>query len=228
MSDYICLMPGNWFELKNIIKEKTQPYDQFTFQDEIINQVNTRAEKLDFINISFGYKQHCLSEEIHFYLDEDKFSKMSELIQSESRHPIITFHGTSLSSALSILETGYVIPNNKGSVSTSDPKTKYSGEPIQIKHGAVYGAGIYSSPFFDKAMYYTDKTLDHAYIIINMVFPGVIKLIPPDPYHLDKKIYPGGKYADASNTHIVYGLEQLVIADTTRIIPIALMEIKLK
>ena len=50
---FIYLVPGNWFELKNINAEKTYPYDLDALKNEIINQVNTRAEKLSFVDISF-------------------------------------------------------------------------------------------------------------------------------------------------------------------------------
>ena len=48
--EFMYLMPGNWFELKNIINDKTYPFDETMFRTEILNQVNSRTEKLSFIN----------------------------------------------------------------------------------------------------------------------------------------------------------------------------------
>ena len=221
-SEFIYLVPGNWFELRNINIDKIYPFDIDEFQREILNQVNSRSDKLSFIDIAFGKKySNNTIENIDFYLDKNKFNNITELISGEIRHPIITFHGTSnLNAVNSILENGYIIPGVK------DPNKNIV---IKRTHGSVYGIGIYSSPFFDKAMCYTtpDK-IKYVYVLVNIVILGKFKLIPPDGsqtlYHNPPT---NGCYSDGSNTRIVYGLEQLVCADPKRIIPIAVMKISI-
>lgn len=213
--DFIYLMPGNWLELRNINMDKTYPYDIETLKTEILSQVNNRTDKLSFIDSIFNNKYN-VTEEITFYLDKSKFLTMIDMIKAEKIHPIITFHGTSLAAVNSILESGYVIPtikNDKNIVITK-------------KHGSMYGTGVYSSPFFGKSMGYTitDDT-KCVYVIINLVFLGKMKLIPPISSQNIKDIPKNGSYQDGSNTRIVFGLEQLVCSDCERIIPIAVMKI---
>jgi hypothetical protein len=222
---FIYLMPGNWFELKNINADKTYPFDLDALKEEILNQVNCRSEKLGFINLSFGSKyRNNVVEDIVFHLDEKKFSKMVEMLETEMRHPIITFHGTSLDATNSILENGYIIPKGHG----SNQKQNKNNIIVKTTHGSAYGTGIYSSPFFDKAMYYAKPDgATHVYIIINIVFLGTMKLIPPGHNFTDFKAPINGSYPDGSNTRIVYGLDQLVLADPERIYPVAIMKIRI-
>ncbi|XWV25591.1 hypothetical protein QJ856_gp0163 [Tupanvirus deep ocean] len=220
-NEFVYLMPGSWFELKNINHDKTYPYDIDAFKNEILNQVNSSAEKLSFIDLTFGarYRKNTV-EDIIFHLDQTKFDTIAKMIQGEKRHPIITFHGTSLTSVNSILATGYIVPGNG---------KKKTGTIVTKKHGSAYGIGVYSSPFFDKAMYYTTAVdAKYVYVLVNMVFLGVMKMIPPGGSHTDFKPPVNGVYADGSNTRIVYGLEQLVSADSERIIPLAVMKIKIE
>ena len=217
-TEYIYLMPGNWFELKNIIADKTNPYDIDMFKTEILDQVNNRAEKLDFINVSFGimYKDARL-EDITFHLDKEKFNRIAQILSSEKRHPIITFHGTKPDAVKSIFQQGYIIPSNNS-----------KGMAVRVAHGAAYGVGIYSSPFFDKANYYAKPDSNgYIYILINMLFPGRAKLIPPCGPFTYKGNPTNGSYSDGTNTRIVYGLDQIVSADQSRIIPIAVMKINI-
>jgi len=215
---FMYLMPGNWFDLKNINYEKTYPYDIKTLSEEVVNQVNNRSEKLSDINLSFSshYSTNTIRD-IIFHLDTNRFNKMADLLNRETRHPIITFHGTTNRDTVeSILAHGYIIPGSK-----------IGDKIIRGVHGAAYGTGIYSSSHFGKAMMYTrpdgTKTV---YVLINMIFLGVMKLIPPGctPGH---DMPANGFYQDGSNTRIVYGLEQLISADPNRIIPVAVMTINI-
>jgi len=220
-SEFIYLMPGNWFELKNINSEKTCPYDIDNLKQEILNQVSTRSDKLGFINISFGTKYAKTNiDNITFHLDKKKFHQIADSLSSETRHPIITFHGTnSLDTVNSILKHGYIIPDSND-----------TNVVIHKTHGSAYGIGIYSSVFFDKSLSYT--TPDHTknvYILINIVFLGVMKMIPPNgKLGVDNKKPVNGKYSDGSNTHVVFGLDQLVSADPMKIIPIGVMKINIQ
>jgi len=220
-NEFMYLMPGNWFELKNINHDKTHPYDQDTFIKEIFDQVTNRSDKLNFIELTFGKKySKSVVQDIQFHLDEKKFKMMSQILQTEKRHPIITFHGTSnLNAVNSILDNGYIIPGDKNKNNVAIKKT----------HGSAYGIGIYSSPFFDKAMYYTtpDNTT-YAYVLINIVYLGTMKLIPPGGKFNNHNAPIKGIYDDGCNTRIVYGLEQLVSADADRVIPVAVMAINIK
>lgn len=217
--EFIYLMPGNWFELKNINKDKIQPYDLNMLKSEILQQINSRAEKLDFINSFLNYdNQNATVENITFNLDKDRFNKIAKVLSKETRHPIITFHGTKPDAVESIFKHGYIIPGD-------------NGMPTMVKkaHGAAYGTGIYSSPFFNKANYYaTPDANGYIYIIVNILFPGKAILIPPlHTPNIQKGRPTQGFYPDGTNTRIVYGLEQIISADPDRIIPIAVMKIKI-
>ena len=215
--EFIYLMQGNWFELKNINQEKTVPFDIEMLKEEILNQVNNRSDNLSFIDITFGSRySHKSIESIDFYLDKEKFNLIASMLKLESRHPVITFHGTSLKSVKSILEQGYIVPQ----LDKNNPT-------VRATHGAAYGIGVYSSPFFDKAMYYTTPDNAHVYILINIVFLGKAKLIPPGGISTNFSTPANGVYADGSNTRIVYGLEQVITADAARVVPVAVMKISI-
>lgn len=221
--EFIYLQPGNWFELKNIKQEKLMPYEIDSLQQEVLDQVTNRSSKLDFINIHFGsvYTKKII-ENITFHLDKKKFTTINSMLASESkpaRHPIITFHGTtSLNVVNSILDQGYIIPGLD------------KNNHIKAKHGAAYGIGVYTSPHLDKCLYYTqaDNT-GYVYVLINLTFLGKMKLIisgiKDENTNVTKIV--NGAYPDGFNTRIVSGLEQLISADPNRVIPIAVMKIKI-
>ena len=208
-NEWIYLQPGNWFELKSINNKKTQPYDLNTLKEEIMNQYLSKAENLSQIEISFGqvYKDSIV-EDIVIDIDNNKFSRILTILKSETRHPIITFHGTSsLDAVNSILEKGYLIPgaNNK----------------LKVAHGTAYGSGIYSSPHFDKALAYTKPDNSaYVYILINLTFLGKVQLIPSG--QSVKSIDP------SIETRVVFGLEQLVSTNTNKIIPVGVIKIKVQ
>lgn len=202
---------------KNINKNKLFPFDLESFKVEILNQVNNRSDKLAFINITFGSNQKIsTSMDIEFRLDEIGFLKIIDSMEIEQRHPIVTFHGTkNMKTVNSIFDNGYIIPGSNINFA------------IEKSHGANYGNGIYSSPFFDKAMAYTAQENKCVYILINFLLLGVAKLIPPTEI-IENTNPDNGVYADKSNTRIVFGLDQIISADISRIIPIAVMKINIE
>jgi hypothetical protein len=208
--DFIYLIPGNWFELKNINMDKTIPYDIESLTSEILNQVHNRAENLKIIDITYGkvYK-NIKNEDICFYFDEKKFQKIAGILVTEKRHPIITFHGTDcLKTVEAILNEGYVIP---GTVKN-----------VRVKNGAMYGKGIYSSPHFDKALAYTrpdDKGC--VYVLINFMLLGVAKLISPQTHN--------SKVTDTKSVDnkIVFGLDQIITKDANKIVPVGYIKMKI-
>lgn len=209
MTEFIYLVPGNWFELKSINSNKTQPYDLQMLEDEIMNQVLNRSENLSQIDIKFFSKYKNINiENIDLNLTKEKFDRIGYILESETRHPIITFHGTSsLEAVNSILDIGYIIPGSK------------NNNKIKVIHGSMYGTGIYSSPHFDKALEYTKPDDEsHVWIIINIVFLGKVKLIPPSGF-VDE--------VDKLDTKIVHGLEQLVSTDQSKLVPVGIIKIKI-
>ena len=213
----INLMPGNWFELKNIDISKCESYNLSQFKSEILNQISNRAEKLDIIVSNYTSKK-IESEDITFHIDKDKFKNLIQYQNKDTRHPIITFHGTSLQAVESILKNGYIISNLNS-----------TNIVVKAATGSLYGTGVYSSPFFDKAMYYTKPANDkYVYILVNMLFLGTMKMIPPARQYTNFTVPINNTYADGSNTRVVYGLDQIISADTNRVIPIAVIKIKTK
>ena len=207
-------MPGNWFSIRNMNKKKLFPYDLDSFKEEIISQVTERSEKLADIETCYNSKNKLITKEkITFYIDENKFRKIQKLASKEKRHPIITFHGTSNKATDAIINSKYIIPQmEKGKV--------------HVSHGAMYGIGVYSSPFFDKAKCYTGKQTSSTRLIINILFLGTMKMIPQFGGIVDKMPPIEGLYVDNSNTHVVYGLDQIISADPERVIPVAIIETK--
>jgi len=206
MTEFIYLIPGNWFELKTINKEKTQPYDQVMLAEEILNQVFNRSENLSVIDINIGKRYQKIDiEDITLNVTSGKFNMIAKLLETEIRHPIVTFHGTtSLDIVNSILNGGYVIPG------------KQTG--VKVAHGTMYGTGVYSSPHLDKTLYYTKMDdSSYVYVLINIVCLGKTMLIPP-----------GGQCVDNATVHtkIVHGLDQLISTDNSRIIPVGFFKIK--
>jgi hypothetical protein len=205
MCEYVYLVPGNWFELKNINKNKVIPYDIESLKQEILNQVFNRSENLQIINVTYGKPYHNINnEDITLYLDKEKFQNIGELLSHETRHPIMTFHGTNnLETVKSIFSSGYLIPGKNG---------------IKIKHGSAYGKGIYSSPFFDKALAYTHPDKNQSvYVLINILFLGKAKMISPQ--------VSGYKKEDNTiHTKIVFGLDQLISLDESRVIPVGVIK----
>uniref|UniRef100_A0A6C0C805 PARP catalytic domain-containing protein n=1 Tax=viral metagenome TaxID=1070528 RepID=A0A6C0C805_9ZZZZ len=205
--DYIYLVPGNWFELKNINAAKSVPYDIESLTAEILNQVHNRAENLKIIDITYGkvYK-NIKDEDICFHLNENKFQKIAEMLTTEKRHPIITFHGTDcLKTVEAIMNEGYIIPGTK--------------KNVRVKNGAVYGKGIYSSPHFDKALAYTrvdDKGC--MYVLINFMLLGIAKMISPQAREEDNK---------SVDNRIVFGLDQIITKDANKIIPVGYIKMKI-
>jgi len=218
LEKYLMLCPGNWFELRTIKKNLLEPYDMVKLQKEILDQVSSRSDKLESIDVSFGtiYGKDSL-EKIALHLDEKKFEQMIKLSEQEKLHPIITFHGTpSYDNVTGILEKGYLIPGK-------DVKE------IKVTNGKMYGIGIYSSPHFDKASHYTALSKKQtAYILINIVFLGKMHLIPPGGNNTKYSEPKNGIYADGIHTRVVYGLEQLISADPHRVIPVGVMHLKSK
>jgi len=206
--DFVYLIPGNWFELRTINKSKTQPYDMQMLQDEVLNQVVTRSEKLSVINVAYAQTYSSANiEDINIELTSERFGRIAEFLETESRHPIVTFHGTTKSNVVdSILSGGYIIPG------------KENGKGIRAIHGTAYGSGVYSTPHLDKALHYTQRdTESYVYVLINLVMMGSAVLLPPTAH----------KSADSNiDTKIVHGLDQLISTDSSRIIPIGVMKIK--
>lgn len=205
-------MPDNWFELRSINREKLIPYDQSAFEAQILTHVTNRMDKLGHLNVSFGsrYKSSEILG-IDFHLDSEKFTKIASILETQTRHPIITFHGTtSLKNIESILEKGYQLPGKEG---------------LKATHGAAYGLGVYSSPHFDKAMYYTTPDPSGmVYVLINLTFLGKFNLIAPQDYAAANP--RNGTYHGGIHTRIVSGLEQLVSANPDFVVPVAVMTIK--
>jgi hypothetical protein len=208
----ISLVPGNWFELKPYLINASQPYTLDMLRGEIYTQVASHEKKLDFIAVKYPKKYaKPVMEDIIITMDEVKFKQAIELIPNEKYHPMITFHGTTSVDIMdNINKVGYVLPGE------IDPT---SGKRIAASHGAAYGSGVYTSPHFDKALYYTHPTATHAYMLVNLVFPGLVKMIDPKTLLTGSD---GGKF-----TRIVYGLDQIISFESKRVIPVGVAHIKI-
>ena len=215
LEDLVFMMPGNWFEIRTIKQHVLQPYTVDMLQDEISQQIHSNSEKLGFINTNYG-KQPSNISDIKFNISKKKFSHIRDLSSRQTRCPIVSFHGSKPNAIESIMNSGYIIPQ------MADP-----GSKVPVAHGAMYGIGVYTSPFFDKALSYTCKINNIVYMIVNLVFVDTIKMIPNISSIVDKSKPVGGTYTDGSNTHIVYGLDQIISAKTENVVPVAIITINI-
>lgn len=171
------------------------------FQEYVTEQVSSCKHLLQDIKSSYS---DATIKSIKYYLSDETFAKLISLNEQETYHPIITFHGTNAKARRAILLEGYKAPGINGGKSA---------------HGAIYGPGVYTSHFLHKASSYGEKTL-----LINIVFLGKVKLIEPTPKPVSAP--KNGFYSDGVNTRIVYGLDQVVSGDPSRVVPIGLVTIQ--
>lgn len=211
--DFLYLTPGNWFEIKNISEKNLFPFDLQTFQDEVKTQISDRYEKLGIIESMYNHKANRDDiSDIFFYVDEEIFQLLINKTSEQKRHPILTFHGSKIESINSIMNNGYEIPGMPGST-------------IKVAHGQMYGPGIYTSSFYNKAISYSTMSDEHYYVIVNMVFLGKFKLIPVSTSSVCRALPTGGKFPGDIDTKVVYGLDQIISADKSNVVPIAVMKI---
>lgn len=201
-------MPGNWFELKNKDNDKLVPLGLEEFKRQVTEQINGRSLFLDNINSHWNHKARKVND-ISFILDEERFQRLIDLNENETRHPIITFHGTNANATAAILRDGYRAPGVNGG---------------RQAHGSMYGPGVYSSHFVDKACCYVLGNRGGIELIVNLLFLGTVKMIPVS-MHGGRGAPKNGIYPDNSNTHVVFGLDQVISADPERVVPIATLRL---
>jgi hypothetical protein len=204
-----------WFgmnQLKPSDKDNKFPYDIDSFQNEVIKQISVRDKTLDQIKVKFSerYPEKLFDHEITFHLTEHKFQHIASLIPDEKLHPILAFHGSSPSCINNIIDNGYDMPGTG-----------------HVKRHGNFGCGIYTSPFFDKANNYSiQDTGKNIYLIVNLVLPGKHRMISDISTHYPDPV--NGVHGDGSNTHIIYGISEIISADSNRVVPIATIKISSK
>lgn len=82
-SDYINLIPGNWFDLKKYNLEKSEPYNLDRLECEIEDHIIRRTEKLEHIELKYNYNIKTIFD-IEFRIDDLKFNKMIELMKTDN------------------------------------------------------------------------------------------------------------------------------------------------
>lgn len=201
-----------WYELQTYKKENTIDFDIDNFKIKLCDHISLRNDKLNFINVSFYnlYPKYNISNIIYDITDE-KYNRICNMIDGEKYHPILSFHGTtSLDIVNSILAKGYIIP---GTIDNS----------VKKSHGSIYGNGVYTSPHFDKAFGYSKINKDKKlYVLFNFVFVGKMRMIPPGN---KENSISNGVFDDGCHTHIVFGLEQIISTDPSKVIPLGYLEI---
>jgi hypothetical protein len=217
--DYVNLMPGNWFTLRKMNLQKSEPYDIDKLQAEILNHIANREEKMeDFGDAArqFMFDKRRI-QAVEIKLDEVKFKRIAEIMETETNHPIFTFHGTVSNAIDSILENGYILQGDKNSKQMLK----------RVIDSGWYGRGIYSSPHIAAAAAYTaPDSKGLSYILINLLFLGVTKLISPNHDRSDGEIANEGFFKDGSNTRVIYGFSEMVTARPKCMIPIGYVVIK--
>jgi hypothetical protein len=219
--DYVNLMPGNWFTLRKMNLQKSEPYDLDRLQNEILNHIANREEKMEEFHGTQKelYFDKSKIKAVELKLDEKKFNRICEIMELETNHPILTFHGTIANAIDSILENGYILQGDKN-----------SGKLLKrVVDSGWYGRGVYSSPHIGAAMPYAHPDGNgNYYILINLLFLGVTKLIAPEHDRSDGEIAQEGFFKDNSNTRVVYGFTEMVTARPKCMIPVGYIIISQK
>jgi hypothetical protein len=197
------LVPGNWFELKTYSLEKSEPFNKVRFEAYLRQHIETWHDKIAHIqgvaNVDVPIKN------IEFCLTDEKMFKISEMLQNEKRHPLITFHGTNSQNIAPITKGGYLIAGV---------------DNVKRAHGAARGVGVYSSPHLSVAAGYASGNTRK--IIVNFVLIGKPKLVAD----IEANVARDDKtkaYKDGTTTRILYGITMLISSDSERIIPVAVL-----
>lgn len=173
----------DWFTLSLRGSSRNgKPFSYGEFLHTLEAQIHRKIDKQ-----TGGYcfnKQYYL-QDIKMSLDRNVFEDLSARFNvnntlpvpdSNKFFPLFTFHGTqNVSKVQSILKYGYLIPG------MNHPTF---GWHLTMQCGNIYGDGVYSSPNFDTASWYSFLDQHEAVqLIVNLVFVGKYKtVIPEEPF----------------------------------------------
>jgi len=174
MASKINVPIGDWWKINHVNHTIGVNYEKF------IERIKLQINRFDKVE---NKKKKYIVEDIKQVFDENVFEKMcfmSEKIKNKYP-PIMTFHGTTNPSILnSILRTGYLLP---GEIQ------EQHGHIIRIEHGNYHGDGIYTSTNLDMTQWYSmDDKEGKTLILVNLVFPGKVEDINPQPWKKSKPV----------------------------------------
>ncbi len=155
---------SNWFGLSSGESRGT-PYTYSSFVDALVTQIDHCLKKETVFGRDYTHR------ETRVVIEKAKYTAMSHAYSSLSLShghfslPLLSFHSTqSVTKLNSILKYGYLLPG------TSHPTLDYS---VRMSNGALYGDGIYSSPQFRTAQWYTFMDGESSVaIVVNVLFTG--------------------------------------------------------
>ena len=127
-----------------------------------------------------------LSVEVEPVLEPKQFAAFAQRVARSPHHPLLTWHGTTLDAAASIVRDGYVAA---GDVNLN------SGEQVPMVHGNVYGDGIYTSTLAGLSACFAESDCRGSVILLaNAVAIGPeLREIDPAPSNLRRTVHVSGK-----------------------------------
>ena len=129
-----------------------------------------------------------LTVEVEAVLEPKRFAAFAQRVARSPCHPLLTWHGTTLDAAASIVRDGYLAA---GDVNLN------SGEQVPMVHGNVHGDGIYTSTLVGLSAMFaeSDRLLGGSVILLaNAVAIGPeLREIDPAPPNLRRTVHVSGK-----------------------------------
>ena len=219
----------DWFTSAH--KEQTSKVYRFEdFTSQLEKQILRRIDCLhaDF----YCFNQHYFMKDLKIVLERQKFDDLCSSVNSKDEilYPILTFHATqNVTKINSIVKYGYILPNNEHPT---------FGWTLIMRTGNLYGDGVYSSPDFNTAEWFSFVDEKSAVqVIVNMVLIGKTKTVEAGKWYKAKKekslkgVIPslnGDKYEDAEgvyHTLLSPDAKIYVTGDSKRIVPVALLTV---
>ena len=161
-----------WFQLTQFSERNQQLYNYAAFCELIEKQVLTHLQTDLFTNQTQNYFNNRLSvQNLQVTINERQFDEiLRRQTEDHTLFPMITFHATqNVSKVNSILASGYVVPGEQHLT---------LGYTVRMQNGNLYGDGIYSSPNFQTAQWFSflDQHVS-IQVIINLVFIKRFKIV---------------------------------------------------
>jgi hypothetical protein len=184
------------------------------FRDNLVNRFRQRQNEMleDMKKLSFAQLRQCVSWQ-KIRANDSRNNK--DDLAAELCKPVVTFHGTSRYVVSSIVRHGFVKPGDKIG----------EGKELEIRCGASYGVGIYSSPSPDYALWYSNMSWEDQEITRVEDIPGmriiVCAVLMGRPLKVTREATRRTtKLADNSaHSHVSENELEYVVFDNAQIIP---------
>ncbi|KAI1402116.1 ADP-ribosylation [Hypoxylon fuscum] len=181
---------------------------------DLAHKFREKQEKMksELLEKSYAALRSCVPAQL-------RHSKRKEVFVEYMLKPRVTFHGTSRQNIPSIVHYGFIKPGER------KPGT---GEEHEVRCGATYGRGIYSSPDPNFALSYTDylchATKPNEFFGIKLLVCATLMgrsayMTRDDNWRTQSKPYPG------ADSHVANRDLEYIVFDTAQILPVYVIHI---